>query len=207
MEHLVRIKKLDEELQVVWAEVYAPNLPDSQGDFMMPDEIRKIAHGFLAAGRVRQVDRQHNNKRTGSTVVESFIAREGDPDFILDAWVVGIHLNDEEWQAVKDGEINGLSFEGFVHARTATVEIEVPEGGVRGITKVANEKKPHDHEFLVKFDKDGEFKGGEALPGEGAANHRHKIISATLTEEGPNGEPAHRFSFMEALVADGESKS
>ena len=142
MEHFVRIKKLDEELQIVYGEVYAPNLPDSQGDFATADEIRKFAHGFLAAGRTKQIDRQHDNRRTGADVVESFIAREGDPDFIFGAWVVGIQLLDDEWQAVKDGEINGFSFEGFVHVRARKREIEVPDM-LQCVTKIAHEKKPH----------------------------------------------------------------
>ena len=79
---------------------------------------------------------------------------------------------------------------------------------VRGVTKIADEKKPHDHKFIIRFDKEGEFLGGEALAGDGVANHRHKIASATVTEPGPKGETPHRFSFMEALAngqVEGES--
>ena len=202
MEHFLKIKKVDEELQIIYAEVYAPDLPDSQGDFMKTEEIRKIAHGFLVAGRGRQIDRQHDNRRVGADLVESFIARDGDPDFIFGAWVVGIQLGDVEWQAVKDGEINGLSFEGFVHARGAVLEIELPDQ-IEGITKVANEAKPHDHKFVVTFSKEGDVLG-EALAGKGDANHTHKIVRPTLTEDGPNGEPAHRFSFLEALNGNSE---
>lgn len=74
--------KLDDELRIVYGEVYAPDVIDSQGDTMSAAEIRKMAHHFLAEGRVKQIDVQHNNQVCGAKVVESFIAREGDPTFI-----------------------------------------------------------------------------------------------------------------------------
>ena len=198
--HRVKIKKVDDALQIVYAEVYAPNLPDSQGDFMVAEEIRKGAHKFLADGLVKNVDRQHNNERTGSAIVESFIARPGDPDFILDSWVVGVHIPDPAlWQAVKDGQINAFSFEGFVHSRAKVLEIEVPDE-IRSVTKVSGET-PHDHKFVVRFNDNGEFVGGEALPGEGDANHPHVIRSASVTEEGGVfDQHTHRYSFLDAIA-------
>ena len=43
----VQIKKLDHEEQVVFGEVYAPGFPDSQGDFMSPDEA--VEYGLIDA--------------------------------------------------------------------------------------------------------------------------------------------------------------
>ena len=42
-----RIRKTDDELQIVYGEVYAPNVPDVHGEFMTPVEVRKMAHRFL----------------------------------------------------------------------------------------------------------------------------------------------------------------
>jgi hypothetical protein len=36
-------KKADDELQVVYVEIYSPGVPDSQNDFMTKDEIRWMA--------------------------------------------------------------------------------------------------------------------------------------------------------------------
>ena len=103
------IKKADDELQIVYAEVYAPNIPDSQGEFMQPTTIRKMAHSFLAKGFVNQIDTNHDNVTNGSYVVESFIARKNDPDFIEDSWVVGVHVPDSDlWAKIKKGELNGF---------------------------------------------------------------------------------------------------
>lgn len=196
-----QIKKLDEELQIFYAEVYVPNVPDSQGDFASIEEVRKFAHRFLANGRVHKIDRQHNNKETGSVVVESFLAREGDTDFIIDAWVVGIHVPDKAiWKDIKDHKINGLSFEGFVHKRPQIVEMEVPEK-IEGVTKIGDDEEPHDHDYVVRFDDKGNFLGGRALPGKSeGADHPHIIKHSSVTEEGGPRAHKHRFSFLEVLV-------
>lgn len=195
-----QIKKLDDELQILYAEVYVPDIPDSQGDFATVDEVRKMAHRFLASGRVGKIDRQHDNKETGSIVVESFVAREGDPDFIIDAWVVGIHVPDKAlWKDVKDHKINGLSFEGFVHKRPRVIELEIPSK-IEGVTKIGADEEPHDHKFVVRFDEKGNFLGGRAMPGEGAANHPHVIRNASVTEEGGVDKHKHRYGFLEVLV-------
>ena len=80
---LCRIKKADDELQIVWAEVYAPLKVDTHGDFMRADEIRKMAYNFMSHSRNHAIDVQHDQKedRWDHVVVESFIAREGDPTF------------------------------------------------------------------------------------------------------------------------------
>src|SRR4051812_1507718 len=90
----VDIKKTDDERQLVYGEVYIPMVPDTHGDFMTAPNIEKAAHDFLRRGNVKSIDTEHNLDDNGSEVVESFIARSGDPDFIEGAWVVGVHIVD-----------------------------------------------------------------------------------------------------------------
>ena len=45
-------KKADAELQVVWGVLFAPGLPDSQGDVMNPDDIREMMFRFMKADRL-----------------------------------------------------------------------------------------------------------------------------------------------------------
>ena len=80
---------------------------DTDGEAMTANEIQKMAHGFLAAGRTDKIDVGHNLKESGCVVVESFLARKGDADgFINGAWVLGVKvLPDELWEAVKTGEL------------------------------------------------------------------------------------------------------
>ena len=111
------IKRTDDELQIVYGEVYAPNIPDVHGEFMTPVEVRKMAHRFMQKRILNAVDTNHDNELNGSYIVESFVVdEEGDDSIYLSgAWVIGMHVPDPEvWEAVKSGEINGFSMEAFV---------------------------------------------------------------------------------------------
>lgn len=187
----VRIVKQDEELQLVYAEVYVPDIPDVDKEFMTRDEIRKMAHKFLASGKVNKVDTIHDNTATSCRVVESFIARDGDPDFIPGSWVAGVHIPDVNlWDKVKKGELNGFSMEALVIKTPRELELEIPEYLV-GETDVA---EGHCHTFKVEYSDDGTFLGGSTDEVDG---HVHKILRGTATET--NLEHNHRFSFVELM--------
>ena len=187
------IKKTDGELQIVYAEVYVPNVPDSHGDFMTATEIRKMAHRFLASGRVNQIDSEHDNNLLQASVVESFIATKDDPTFIAGAWVAAVHIEDPDvWEKVKSGEINGFSFEGLVKQRTTTVTLEIPEYLV-GKTM---EDNGHVHYFKVYYDDEGKFLGGDTNEVDG---HSHTITRGTITNEAEDGH-AHKFSPVDLLA-------
>lgn len=182
------------EQRIVYAEVYAPNRPDSDGEYMTAETIRKMAHDFARNNRFAQVDCYHNNEVTpGVVVIESFIARKGDPDgFLEGAWVVGVHIPDDDiWDKVKKGEINGFSMEAFVVREEQEVEIQIPPV-VSGTT---SKSEDHEHHFFVSFDKDGNFMGGVTDEVNG---HRHVIKAGTVTEkfEGHN----HRFSAVDQVL-------
>ncbi len=200
--HIAEFKKADAKLQIAYAEVYAPDIPDSHGDFMVADEIRKMAHDFLRNGLTKNVDLEHDNELTGSAVVESFIAREGDPDFIPGSWVAGIHIPDAElWKQVESGEINGFSLQGIGVQTEKTVLLTVPPV-IKGLTSEL-ESDGHFHAFEVRFDDDGNFMGGHTLKTfpDDAPEHDHKITFGTVTEPGGDEDNphVHRFSFVEGL--------
>jgi hypothetical protein len=191
--HVVPIVKTEEkEERMVYAEVYAPNRPDSHGEFMREDTIKAMAYEFVKEGRVHQIDIEHNNELVpGACVVESFIARKGDKDFIEGAWVVGIQvLNDELWQAIKSGEVNGLSLEALVMKQKQEVIIEIPPV-ISGKTSKSDD---HEHEFFVTYDEEGNYRGGVTGM---AAGHVHLIKTGTVTEAA-NGH-THRFSSVDGI--------
>jgi hypothetical protein len=102
------IVKTDSLLQVVFAELYAPDIVDSQRDFMTRDEIRKSCWGFMKSGR-NEIDVEHDGVVTTCAVVESFIARDDDPVFVPGSWVLGVHVPETElWGRIEKGELNGL---------------------------------------------------------------------------------------------------
>lgn len=178
------------EEHMVYAEVYAPNRPDSQGEFMRADTIKKMAHDFAKNLRLDQLDTEHNNEVVPSVcIVESFIARKGDPDFIEGSWVVGIHVEDEAtWQAIKSGELNGLSLEAFVNKEEQEVVIEIPPV----VTGHTSKSEEHEHAFYVTYDAEGNFKGGVTSTVNG---HYHEIRAGTVTEF-VKGH-SHRFSSVD----------
>lgn len=185
----VKIKKVDEELQIVYAEVYVPNIPDSQNDFMTVDTIRNMAHNFLLKAETTSIDVEHSGDKVPAGVVESFIARKNDPDFIENSWVTGVKIFDDViWGQIKKGEINGFSLDGIGKGEDVELVVEIPEF-VTGETDVVD---GHAHVFKVEFDEDGTFLGGRT---EDDTDHDHVILKGTITET--TNEHAHRFSFVE----------
>ena len=191
----VQVKKVDHEEQVVFGEVYAPGFPDSQGDFMSADEIKKMAYGFMLKGALSNIDTNHSQERNGSHVVENFIARAGDPIFIPGSWVVGVKVPDQGiWQMVKSGELNGFSLDGYGTRTDAVFAVEMPELLKGETDRVAD----HTHSFAVKFDDAGNFIGGQTDPG--PDGHVHKIERGTVTERAGWPTHNHRFSFVEGVL-------
>lgn len=191
----VPMKKADDELQVVYGEVYAPNFPDSQGEYMTAETIRDMAWGFLKKGNVTKIDVQHSQVEAGCYVVESFIAREGDPTFIPQSWVIGVHVPDPElWKLIKSGELNGFSLDGYAAQVKNELVIELPEV-LKGET---DEVEGHTHEFIANYDPEGNFIGGFTTPAEDG--HQHIIKSGTVTEYAGNPPHRHRFSFVEGIL-------
>ena len=187
------IRRTDDELQIVYGEVYAPNVPDVHGEFMTPVEVRKMAHRFMEKQSLDVVDTNHDNQKNASHIVESWVLAEDESDsiYLPGAWVIGMHVPDPEvWQSIKKGEINGFSLEALVHLKEQVIEIDIPDR-VHGVTAEAN---GHTHGFEVRFDVEGNFLGGAARTEDG---HSHEILRGTVTEEA-NGH-THRYSIMEQV--------
>lgn len=194
---LVTIKKRDKALQIVYGEVYAPNTPDSQGEFMSENTVRATAYNFMQSHRNNKVDTNHDNVINGSIIVESFIAREGDLDFIVGAWVVAIYIPDTSiWEKVLSNELNGLSIEATEILSTEPLYLQLP----RTIKGTTEETEGHSHSFIVNFNDEGLYKGGST----GSNNsHTHIILNGTVTEESDGHK--HRYNILDggyALVTD-----
>lgn len=187
--------KTDDELQIVYSEVYVPGFPDSQGDFMTSTEVRKMAHRFLSELPDNVIDVNHDGRSYKAEVVESFIARKGDSDFIEGAWVVGIHVEDAAlWSRVKKGELNGLSMEALVTSVPVDLDMKIPE--IVRCNTMKSDGSDHQHEVMLQLDDKGSIVGGETNYVNG---HRHLIKRGTITE--PAGSPMHkhRYDFLSAL--------
>lgn len=177
--------------RIAFAEVLVPDVVNNYGDVYTRDAITEFAHEFARKGY--GLDVNHDNvdvTGTGYYVVESFVARDGDPDFIEGSWVVGIKVVDDTlWQQILDGELNGFSYE-------ATVEMTpVLFTGTAG-RQVVGATMPHPidghtHTFVLIVDEMNNPKAGATSEN---AGHSHEIVSHTVTEvaDGHN----HRFQVV-----------
>ena len=195
MGDMIELKKADPELRMIWAEVYAPNRPDVDGEYMTEEDIRIMAYRFVVKKMSDQVDTQHDNKITpGIVVFESFIARKGDPDFIPGSWVVGVHVNDDAlWAKVKNGELNGFSVEALVNKQEDDVTMNIPDVITGKTSKVAD----HAHTFEVRYDEQGKLTGGRTSFEGG---HFHTIRGGTITEVAAGHR--HRFSSVDNITVE-----
>jgi len=187
------LKLSSDEQRIVWGEVYIPNVPDSDGDYMDGQGIRDMAYKFMKNLRLKMIDSSHNNQEVaGACVVESFIARKGDPDFIEGAWVTGVYVHDDAtWARIKKGELNGFSMEAMVSKEPSKLELDIPPV-ITGRTIKAEDG--HEHEFQVAYDEEGKFLGGRTSQ---IGGHFHIITRGTTTEDAAGH--AHRFSHVDTL--------
>jgi predicted ABC-type ATPase len=182
----VPIKKTDSDKQIVYGEVYAPYILDTYGEFMTPEDIELMAHRFMQLDLTKVIDTQHDNQPNGSYPVESFIAREGDPDYTPGSWVLGVHIPSPSlWDAVKKGLLNGFSFQSLVKPTGVDVEIDAIRDFV-GDTELSED---HQHTFFVELDDIGNVVGGRTS--KAADGHYHEIQWASVTNR-TNGH-SHRF--------------
>lgn len=198
-QNFVAIKKFDSARQMIWTEVYVPFVPDSQGDFMSPAEIESTAYNFMKAQKMYNVDTEHNLKKNDTVVIESFIARPGDPDFQQGAWVVGMHVVDSDmWRKVEKGEVNALSMYGSGLRDECIIEIDIPDDGI--IKGDTHDHDGHKHVFHLQLNAEGKMIKGETDEiNINGVSHKHVIKAGTVTEKSAGHD--HRYSFSDALSA------
>ena len=182
MSYRKKVVLKSEEKRLIFGEVYVPYEIDSDGETMAPEDVERMAHEFLSSGKVKKIDVQHNGKESGCVVVESFIARENDPDgFKEGAWVLGVLTTPEVWKAVKSGELNGFSFAG--PTEKVSVEAEVLMAvRIFGETEKSEDDgllPPHSHKLEAEVDENGNIvptRTSEEL------DHSHAVLRTTATE-------------------------
>ncbi len=188
---LCRIRRTDDDERIVYAEVYSPNTLDSHGEFMLAEDIKKMAHRFMTLNDLgTTIDTNHDNIPNGSYPIESFIARAGDPDFDEGAWVLGVKVPDDSiWRKIKDGTLNSYSFEAMVRPVNMEVTVRTVRDHV-GVTR-AEKGVDHDHSFFAQVNKAGKIVGGMTSPG--PDGHVHEIKFASRTERSGANNHNHRF--------------
>lgn len=122
--------KVDEEKRMLVSPALIPNkniyrVNHNTGDeyyvYFSPDTVRKASELYLKHNNHHKATQEHNERVSGVLTVESWI-KEGDMDksklYGYDlpngTWFVKMRIdNDSLWQDIKDGNLKGLSIEGY----------------------------------------------------------------------------------------------
>ncbi|MDX1420619.1 MAG: XkdF-like putative serine protease domain-containing protein [Rubricoccaceae bacterium] len=149
VEKAIPIRKADGAKRMVYGVVYAPESVDADGHVMDAVEIEKALHGFMRAGRVGQVDTNHDEQTGVGYVAECWLTKavgEGSSRAVCDAlfpdepegtWCVGIKVTDDgAWSSVEAGELTGLSLAGV--GQEEAVEAPAPRASVAAGTSSAD---------------------------------------------------------------------
>ena len=100
---------------------YDPNTDSEYYVYFSPETVRKASELYLKHNNPHKATHEHSERVSGVLTVESWI-KEGDSDksklygFDLPngTWFVKMKIeNDELWNKIKDGELKGLSIEGY----------------------------------------------------------------------------------------------
>jgi hypothetical protein len=185
-----RLVLRDEKERIVMGEVYIPNFVDTFGTTMTPEEVKRVAYDFMRKGLLDHIDEMHNYQKSGNYVVESFIARKGDPDFVEGSWVIATKIeNDEVWKKILNGEYNGYSIAGRSNKQRAYVSLsKIKELEVESEENLDGPLPPHVHRIHLIFNDDHRI-----FPTwtDTALDHAHEVLYTTATER--ELDHSHRF--------------
>jgi hypothetical protein len=174
------VKRDDREFeQVVLAELLVPDVPNSWGDIYSREAIKEFCYVFSQEGFGLDLDHDEVDVTgTGYIIVESFIARPGDPDFIEGSWVIGVKVIDPLiWQRIMVGDLNGFSFQADVFMQPLLITYDNDSWVVTGVTE-PHPIDGHTHTYTVVIGPlNTVISGGTGI----TDNHAHPITGATIT--------------------------
>lgn len=185
-------KVTEDYKRLVYGEVYVPYRIDTDLEYATPEEIEKAAHYFMSQSKMGNIDSEHNFKATDNIVVESYIAKEGDPmGFVPGSWIaVGRIDDDAQWELVKAGKFNGWSMAGTSDKQPRSVKVSaLISATLKTETSLIDSIENHEHDLVLKFD------NGRVIPTytSKTLDHAHEVVATTATEEAAGH--SHRFNF------------
>jgi len=213
--------KDDDVKQIAFAPVLIPKEADKQGDVIPAPAIEDAAHKYLA--EYRKVDSDHDLRDGKGKPVESWTLKQDTtfekPDgtesrtYPEGTWVMGIKFEDETWERVEAGELNGLSI--FGGAKPVDVDALLGKG-----IDDANKSEDGDTDGDTDGDADGDVDDqsmkNEDDPGDNAGNGDGESVEkqldagavsemlATIGEkDGVSGDTSIT-DFVKTLIQDGD---
>jgi len=113
---------------------YDPNTDSEYYVYFSPETVRKASELYLKHNNHHKATHEHKDRVSGVLTVESWI-KEGDSDkskmYGYDlpngTWFVKMKIeNDELWNKIKDGELKGLSIEGYFTNKFESMQKKEP---------------------------------------------------------------------------------
>lgn len=177
--------------RVVFAEVLIPDVANVFQDYWTREAIKEAAYEFMRAGYGIDVEHDNLDIIGDAYVVESFIVRPGDPDFIEGSWVIAMKIvSDDLWDKILNNEINGYSYEALL-AFLPAVLTTGDDDGVRTGTTEPDLEDGHTHSFAILVDENNRpISGGT----DETYGHSHTISNHTVTDEADGH--THRFNIV-----------
>ena len=148
------LAKIDKEKRMLISPALIPYKQiyryDAQTDssyyvYFTADTVRKAAEAYMKHHNTNNATVQHDAKVTGVHTVESWIVQDSEKDktalygysLPVGTWAVSMRIeNDDVWERIKDGELQGLSIEGYFVDKMQTLSKEKlaePVGEVDGL--------------------------------------------------------------------------
>lgn len=178
--------------QVAWAEVLVPDVPNTFGDLYTREAIVGFRDGFMKSEFILDIEHDLVDvKNRDYYIVESFIARDDDQDFVPGSWVLGVKIiNDDLWQMILDGEINGFSYEALVSLEPIEWVYDEETRIVVGTTE-PDPFDGHTHSYAVVLSAMNKVISGSTGVTDG---HWHELTTHTITDKA-NGHN-HRYQVL-----------
>ena len=113
--------------------------------YFTADTVRKASEAYMKHQNTNNATIQHEEKVTGVYTVESWIVQDSKTDktalygydLPVGTWAVSMRIeNDEVWNRIKDGELKGLSIEGYFVDKMQTLSTQrlaEPVGEINGL--------------------------------------------------------------------------
>lgn len=114
-------KSDSDERQISYAPVLVPGIADKQDDIIPSCVIEESAHRFLKSQDRDAIDVNHDEQKGRGYVVESWITKKSETfkdrtsdmvEYPKGTWMMAVQWDNDAWELVKDGEIEGFSIMG-----------------------------------------------------------------------------------------------
>lgn len=171
----------NEAEQIIIGVIAEPFVLDTDMEFHFLEGILSMYTQFVLNNLELNIDLEHDEQKTGSEMLRTYIALSNDPDgYPRGTWVGECKVCDELWPDVLSGKINGFS----AHFACVKVDVDTITDMLVSASGSSEESltgilPPHTHPVKLKFNDKGKVVSGEC--GE-VMGHTHKVVRAAHTE-------------------------